>query len=631
MALPTLLTLFCFVARLSANRLPPFYAIDQLHFPVPEGVMPRLANWAPKGDLVVFNDLNKGDIWLVDTNKNKTKCVSCSMSDSPKIQNAFTYVLPDYKRIFVAGELGPAVYMVECADTVWTCDKYKWYQVDLSGDIDPASPSIGRRTYHMAPDGAHLGYTNQQLNGLIMIVTELSKNSTHYFGVDYKVVNPSPEPTGADSSLQSFLNVAPLYELKTFADSGRSIIFVGSYTEGNLDQFKMDLKTGDVTRITSNPDWDEDGAPSPDNSLHAVASWRTQHRIDTLGLLEPDLPFLSFLPAAALAGYYVSTFQCDLQTWLLQPQGDLPGRVGQPVAPYLGGNMYTHNNLAGQNIWSPDSNKIILQESFFSAPPGSNEVVVNKLASPNRVTVAKLAKAPGAVPKAETTVVGKWAPKPQGYLGLTAFQGSHTFKGKHGGSVNVTMIGSLSQASKFSVTYDRYSGDGHSFLDGVSTVEGSIQLPMNITSDVRVTDQRGNAIGYKDISINITSITPAPEAWLPQTQMEAETVVSWGGTTRNTLARVGTCFNTLPQESPLFLAITRSSTGIKAVVTADIYGDVRPVQGAVVTIGHQTATTGSDGGAFLRCALNQCRFGAIVASAGTFKSVTRSLSSCRPM
>jgi hypothetical protein len=58
----------------------------------------------------------------------------------------------------------------------------------------------------------------------------------------------------------------------------------------------VDLATGKRHRPTTGPDWDEDGAVSPDGVYLVTASWRTMHRIDVLGGMLPEIHSFIDLP-----------------------------------------------------------------------------------------------------------------------------------------------------------------------------------------------------------------------------------------------------------------------------------------------------------------------------------------------
>ncbi|WP_233807190.1 hypothetical protein [Paraburkholderia sp. HP33-1] len=122
------------------------------------------------------------------------------MSDVPTIPDSFSYIFSDNKRLFFANELGDSVYVLECAPSLNNCSSRQIYQVDLSADVagvNPALPNLGRPTYHLAPDGVHLGYTMVRPDAMIMMVSTLQKGSTGY--AEIRVVEQVARETPAGS------------------------------------------------------------------------------------------------------------------------------------------------------------------------------------------------------------------------------------------------------------------------------------------------------------------------------------------------------------------------------------------------------------------------------------------------
>ncbi|HTX47565.1 MAG TPA: hypothetical protein VMD48_14880, partial [Solirubrobacteraceae bacterium] len=140
---------------LAASKTPPFYAIQREYIKVPAGVMPWGPSWAPDGKHILFEDYHHGGEWLANANGTDVHCLTCSWHDNPDIIGGFSYIFPDNKRMFLANELGDTVDVLECAPNLYDCASHKWLPVDLSGDTATAEPDLGRRTYHLAPDGVH--------------------------------------------------------------------------------------------------------------------------------------------------------------------------------------------------------------------------------------------------------------------------------------------------------------------------------------------------------------------------------------------------------------------------------------------------------------------------------------------
>ncbi|WP_427118387.1 hypothetical protein, partial [Pseudarthrobacter scleromae] len=458
-----------------------------------------------------------GHGWIVDAESSAATCITCDMGDAELIPGAFTYAFPDQKRLLVANELGDKVFILECETSLASCEKHTWLPVDLSGD---GGPNLGRRTYHLAPDGIHLAYSNTRADGLIMMISTIQRQATDYKLVDYRVVNP-PAPTGPfDGDINRWINGSTLSEFKSFADGGASMIFVTESASADVDMYKMNLKTGAYTRITSDPDWDEDGAPAPDNSSVVAASWRTMDRLSKLGRFTPQPPFGNLPLGAGLAINYVSSrpgFACDLQPWLLDGTGDSKGRLGQPLLPYTGGDVIAGNNLSGVSFWSPDSTKVLLQERLLSAPdPAANDYVQQKGGAPNRLAIAKIARPATQPVPTVVTEVGAWATTPAQYKGSNAYPGVRVFPGSHGGTLTLTQAGDL-VAGTTTMVYNRFSRDGITFLDGIEEVTGSPAATINYLVNLTATDALGKKTGGKTGALEFTTVPGAKPGQPPMT------------------------------------------------------------------------------------------------------------------
>lgn len=496
--------------------------------------------------------------------------------------------------------------------------------VNLTGDANPAQPSLGRRTYHLSPDGQHIGYTNVRPDGLVMQVARLERTMLGYSATDIKVINPTPPTNANDTDFEHWRNAADLKEFKAFIDGGRSAMFVGQVAAQNPDQFKVDLITGQVTRLSTNPDWDEDGAVSPDGAALLTHSWRTMNRIAGFGLFEPALPLTALLNAAASASYFVASrpgYACDLVPWLLPATGDAAGPqvIGQPLAPYTSGSNFVACNTAGQSLWSPDSTRVLLQQRSFDAPAnGSNVGVLEFGPAPTSLLIARLVgKAPTlGIPIVETKV-GSWAPSPQSYKGNTNYPGSHILPGVHG-SVNFTIKGDVLQGT-FNAIYSNFSDDGLTFVHGTNSVSGSPLQAVTWTSDLISTGSDGKATGHQLGNVTYAIIKPAPPSGQPSWTIEGPLSSSYGGMTLSGYQTTGACPEDMPKPQQLEMQLSGNNTDIDVLVWSNIYGDTRPVLGATVCNGNTCANTDWRG----MITLHGSQGSHLVASAGTFLAVSK--------
>jgi hypothetical protein len=344
-------------------------------------------------------------------------------------------------------------------------------------------------------------------------------------------------------------------------------------------------------------------------------------------------PFIT-LGAPIMPIYYVSSrpgFACDLQPWLLPATGDHGGTlVGQPLNPYSGGQTIAGNDLEGQQVWSPDSTRVLLQGRSLRPPPaGANPYLLQKGPAPSELIIAHILRRPTKPIRPVMTQVGGWAPTPQQYRSSFDMPGVHTVYGHRSGTAVITIDGNLI-AGHFSVTYNHYSDDGKHFLSGTQTIDGGVESATTITDDLIATDAGGVQIGDLHADITFRQIVPAPPSGDPGVTFTGTASSSWMGKTATGLPRVGACPSTMPRPLRLRLRFAVRNTAAGAVVTAhvraDSHGEIRPVQGAKVKLFGEEVTTGRRGSAVFtipvgRLSRGGARTAKLTASAGnTFRS-----------
>lgn len=598
----------------------PYFAVDRQVVPVPEGVQPWGPTWSNDGAHILFQDYHADPVtvWLADVdsqNVHNVRCLTCSMDDRPAISPGFAFIFPDDKRMLQANELGDNAYILECEPSLYECTSYRWLKVDLSASKVSTRQDIGARTYHLAPDGEHIGFTVQRSDQLVMMVARLKRDIDGYSLADVHVVNP-PAATGpSDRSSDRWDSGGTLYELKAFTDGGRSIIALGqNYGAANYDQIKIDLVTGETTTLGGGPDWDEDGAPSPDGSLNVVASWRTMHRLDSVGLFRGSRPFIAAPVAAMLAVAWVSSkdgFACDVQPWLIPGRGDSHGALpGQPLNPYSGGDVIGANNLSGQQMWCPDSTSVLLQSRLLGpVTPDASHFERQKGSAPSQLIIGRINREPTEPMPTVPTKVGSWASTPEQYLGSFGRAGTFTADGRYGGTVQITIAGNLG-AAVASVTYHDFADEVPDVLvNGTTTSVGSPLNPLRYTSDL-VATQAGRQVGHEEIDLTFTpngagtlrsAVRSSTDHDLlrpdgkPNVTVTGTASSSWFGAEASGVPPIAPAPGSLPRRTPLTLDAKVTTREIIARVTATIGDVTQPVAGAAVTFDDTTATTDSAG------------------------------------
>jgi hypothetical protein len=278
---------------------------------------------------------------------------------------------------------------------------------------------------------------------------------------------------------------------------------------------------------------------------------------------------------------------------LLPGDGDRGGTlIGQPLNTY-GEGLVPGNNLSGQQFWSPDSTTVLLQERTTTRPPvGVNEHVAQKGLTPNRILIARIRRPQARPGRTFETKVGDWAPTP-----LTAFNTTNSNRtvvvpGARGGTATLTYRGMLADGT-WSTTYDAYTEDGETFVDGTVSASRNLAGVWHVDADVHV---RGAHTGRLQSDL---VIGPQGPDGLP-TKTGTITAV-YDGRRAPDLPALGPCPQQLPTRNDLAV-VARANRGghVTVTVAAAIAGDRRPVAGARVHLAGQVATTDRRGRARLR-------------------------------
>lgn len=554
--------------------------------------MPWAPTYSPDGKYILFHDYNGGKEWMMESDGQNLKCITANMNGRPDFIGGFYYILDD-KRMFLSNELGDTAVILECEPSIYNWETYRWMPIDMSGDAELGRYCIGRRTYHMAPDGKHLAYNILCPEGLVMVICELERQEERYVATDYYCLNPEGPTSADDTNQEHWINGGTLAEFKAFCDGGRGMLFVTEGDGGNIDQYKLEFESGKITRLTTDADWDEDGAVSPDGENVICASWRTMKQLDVLNCVPGSLPLLSFYLGSVIAVHYVSSFPGfanDLQPWLLNGK-DV---TGQPLSPYHGGSWITVNNIAGHPMWSPDSTSVLLQERILTPPPvDANERVLEKGMAPNRIHIAKLKKAPTQPMTVVETKVGSWAKRLSEYRSNADYPGEHIIQGKNRGTVKLTVEGNLLHCN-YNVVYDHFSNDGINFLNGTESIFGNT-ADMLWKQRIVVSDENGVKTGETDFDLHFQKKNPAPPRNVPPMTVTGHATSTWDGVTRTGLPGFGPAPMALPKAVPLNLRTQLTENELKVYVTADICGDIRPVCGAEVAFDGQIFITDTEG------------------------------------
>jgi hypothetical protein len=573
--------------------------------------------------LLFFSGLH---LWIVGEDGRGATCLSCGQANEPTLshseQEGFATPFPDGRRVFFGA--ADSVAVLECLPNLLDCAHRAVVPVDLSGarpggGMVPAggvdgSPGVdlgGGVAPKLAPDGVHIAFSDIRSDvAELMVIASLTRAPNEYVTSDPRVLNPPAPTSPSDSDTAAWSNSSSLFEFKSFANGGADATYaqVGGPGLQNPDVWQLNLATGQRTRITSYPDWDEDDAPSPDGRSIVIESDRGMHRVDALGALLPVRDFIDDPISAILAGYLVGAGgsspdiaalrQCDLQPWLLPASGDRDGNLmGQPLLPYDGGPVHVANNVSGYPQWSPDGTTIALNTQSYTT----------NLSAPYLLLAHLTSRAPTTPIPVVSSQPGSWAPGPLDYHGPLGGTDHVVLHGLNTGTATVdyqNVKGLFGGTDR--VVYSHYSDDGRRFVDGTNAVTDPnlTKGPIRVDTDLVMT---GADTGAEHVHVVFSGLANAPAVTATGTA-----VSTYDGTTLDGIpAAPQPCPQSLPRAPLLHVSARLDGRGahrdllVSVSATVGDAGpdegrlDTRPVTAATVRVGDDTVHTDAGGRAVL--------------------------------
>jgi Tol biopolymer transport system component len=549
---------------------------------------------------------SQAELWIVDADGRDAHCLSCGLANDPTSAGEGEITpFPDGKRIFFGSfnQPGASTYgVLQCEPSVADCASRKILPIDFS----PAQPKVippggaestaqtdsgGDYGAKLSQDGEYVGFSDIRSDSIeTMIIGKLELSGDEYIVTDPKVINPPGPSSASDKSVQDWSNGGSLYEFKTFTHGGADATYVqvGGEVGGNPDVWSVNLKTGKRTRLTANPDYDEDNAGSPNGSLMALWSNRTMHMTDWLDGMLPVRGFIDD-PAAVLSLQLSSSNKrCHGPIWILPSTGDDDARLlGQPIVYYRVPHVFVTNNLTGWPQWSPNGRMLALNTTNNS--PGSGYPAHAPFLLVAHFTATK------ATPplRAVSSEPGSWALSPTQYHTDYGFSGTVTLHGLRGGTVTVAYgHGDVVLAGHWSETYDKYSDNGRDFVSGTVTITSSTTTG-TLTSHLVMT---GADTGSDNVDLTFgTGVTGHGES-----TYDGHTV---SGPSPEQAAE-GACPGIQPKEPHLHATARKLRDGhyrLKVTVSiADAGANeasvaTEPVDDATIKIGHTTTHTNALG------------------------------------
>ena len=554
-------------------------------------------------------------LWLTSLTGGGTRCLTCGLANDPTSQGEGEITpFADGKRVFFGSfyQPGSSSYgVLECTPSLVHCAGARILPVDFSAAEPKAVPpggAVGTPQLNLggayaaklSQDGIHVGFSDIRSDSIeTMVIGTLKRTATKYVVSDPRVINPAAPTSAMGTNLAAWSNGGALYEFKTFTHGGADATYVESGGSAllNPDVWSVNLATGRRTRLTANPDYDEDNAISPNGTLLALWSNRTMHMTDWYGGLLPVRDFIDTPAALMSLSLSSSNKRCHGPIWVLPSSGDNGGALaGEPIVDYRVPHIFVTNNLTGWPQWSPNGTMLALNTSDNRAGTGYP-------AHARFLLVARFQALKATRPmRVVSSQPGPWAVAPGAYHPTLGFSGTRTFAGPGGGMVTVTYGGAPGVlVGRWSETYTHYSDNGRDFVTGTVTIDETAPSQGTYTSNLTMT---GADTGSDRVVFSSTDGAHGTSTY------DGHTV---SGPSPEQAAK-GACPAIQPREPRLRVTVTPLGHGrYRVKVTASVAGtgpneagvETSPVEHATVRLGAQRTDTDASGAAIVRAHAGQ--------------------------
>ncbi len=340
--------------------------IDLEVVPVPSVVAGERFPWfSSDGQRILFSGKPDGssriELLSIRDDGSDYRCLTCGTAT--EVTDPLLKPIPfsDNRRVLVrVGEQSPVKAadhaIVECRPTVTECTHAELVPIVI--------PSAGnavvlqdQREFRVAPDGMHVGFTQVRATatgegGFVAVVASLVRTAAGYELRDARVVSTRGE-------LKDFTPDAKAVLVAAFTTS--------PYEAANPDVLRIDLRTGTESRVTSDPDYDEDLKFSPNGHWYVVGSGRTAGLFETVSQLKrPNFIGSGIEPLTA--ALFVQHRADVIEPWLVRTGTEQFGARGRLLNPGSPSQGYDGRAIMS---WHPDGTRIIFWEgsSDPSIPP----------------------------------------------------------------------------------------------------------------------------------------------------------------------------------------------------------------------------------------------------------------------
>ncbi|GAM36618.1 hypothetical protein TCE0_018f05837 [Talaromyces pinophilus] len=477
-------------------------------------------------------------------NSDPFKCITCGIP----AENRFNLTAStdyEYPQAFTDGTrilAGP--YIISCgihqlASTACTPEQVYIYPIRWNVNVDGSGAGGTMRELRKHPDDVHISFNAISYSG--STIAQYAYFARLHFihspttGIPltprYDLVNVTQFLDSSGPSLFSAngtnltMNTQAIAvgEARGLSGLGNQLDYIGFCWEScNIDITSVNLQTGEVTRVTSDPEYVDPVDTTSDGEWTVIMDTTTENRMMFLAGMRGIPPLVDLLITGAVSSVRNNGVRRFFQPWIVDRYGaryynnDTCYYQGQQVNAAGNGSDGSINdpnwNGGADPRWSLDGTKIAYFQMLVTEPNygGSNPLPCpNSTAQGGRTYRLMLATLPSRTPLNWTTPspVSDVIPWGQPYVpgsalatSSTSLMGNYTLTGKVQGYADVAFIGADATSTTLrtvAVTYHNYSDDGHNFIIGNEQVTATYP---NLTlthvdwySDLHATGIYGNS------------------------------------------------------------------------------------------------------------------------------------------
>jgi hypothetical protein len=319
-------------------------------------------------------------------------------------------------------------------------------------------------------------------------------------GLEQRVL--APDPQHSDRLRLNYQGI-DIGEFRGFSKNGREAFYVGyPFESSNIDLFAVDLMTGKVRRLTSDPEYADPLDASPDDKWMVVEDTRGSGRQMFLAAMRGIPPLTDLVTSSAVSSVRNNGDRRFFQAFLLDRYGDRGDYDGQLLTAGDGkpGSISDPNwNAMADPRWSADGTRVVFWQAQVTSPAcgGSNPLQCPSSTEPGgrrfRMMLASFTSRK-PLPTASAEPMSESIPWGTAYVPGTPTpsrplipEGTYTLLGSVSGSATVTIVHTTDHKAIHSVAvrYDKYSDAEGNVLNGTEDVSQTRPAPTTTALDWR--------------------------------------------------------------------------------------------------------------------------------------------------